>query len=493
MTVQRRLIVALLILVPLVWMLATAVSYVKTRHEVDELFDTQQVRLARQVLTSLGDSASDRRTDHPTSPPETTKPLDAKQAPTVSSASRIGEADLEDMAIVVWDKSGRLITRANAVFDIPFPVGSNGFHTLESAGLRWSVYYLIPEAGNRVVAIGSRQDERHEILNGFLLSNTVPWLFALPLLIFAVMFVVRQAFEPLRRLSTEIQNRSADSLEHVPLATVPADVQPLVASMNGLFDKMQVAIDNERRLTADASHELRTPIAALRAQFDALEMAGDKVGRSRALKQLGTAVDRLSRLVGQILNLSAIESGAIGQPNQRIDWTLVIEKSVSDVLGLMEQWGGDVVVDWPENPADAFPVRGDDALLTMMLRNLLDNSLRYAGRDGLVRISLRPDAIRIVDNGPGVVPEMLSQLGARFHRPSGQSQSGSGIGLSIVLRIARMHQMDIRFENLSEITSSVDAGDLASDVAGDVAVTRAARSTGLVVTITRQVDSTVAA
>ena len=200
------------------------------------------------------------------------------------------------------------------------------------------------------------------------------------------------------------------------------------------------------RLTADAAHELRTPLAALRAQWEAARGALDEDERATADGQIGRGIDRLGRLVEQLLALAAIEGRSSTAFTELVSWQRVIEHTLSDCMPLIERTGIDIEVRWPQR-SRAMPVVGDEALLALMLRNLVDNALRYspAGSDVLIRFEA--DHVVIEDRGPGLGPAMGERLGDRFFRSPGQSQPGSGLGVSIAMRVAALHDLELTFAN----------------------------------------------
>jgi two-component system sensor histidine kinase QseC len=161
---------------------------------------------------------------------------------------------------------------------------------------------------------------------------------------------------------------------------------------------------------------------------------------------VGRGIDRLGRLVDQLLALAAIENRASTAFTHLVRWETVIEQALSDCMPLIEETGNDVEVKWPA-AGRALPIVGDEALVTLMMRNLIDNALRYspAGSDVVVRFGA--DELVVEDSGPGLDPAMRERLGDRFHRPPGQSQPGSGLGVSIVMRVAALHGLDVAFDD----------------------------------------------
>jgi two-component system sensor histidine kinase QseC len=433
-TLQRRLLLLLLVGAPTIWLIAVGFSAWRARTEINELFDTQQVRLAQQVLALM--------------PGE----LAARNHTSASPGGDQGGADLTDLSIAVWNERGErlLIDREGA--RLPYHATRQGFFDLNLGGNEWRVFYLRSAAGV-AVGVGQLTEERHEVVRDLLLSQLLPWLLMLPVLIAVIAAGVRQALRPVDLLSQELEARRADDLQ--PLrARGPAELRPLVESINRLFARIEAAVEHERRLTADAAHELRTPLAALRAQWEASEAAlrsGDAGALEHARRQVGKGIERIEHLFEQLLALARAEATTL-QRAPLVDWQGVLEHALSDCLPLIERRGANVEVEWPPHGQVVLPLHGDAALLATLVRNLLDNALRYGAHGATVHVRLGPRHIEFEDRGRGVAPELLPRLGDRFHRPPGQTEAGSGLGLSIVKRIAQLHGLEVRFANRTDTT-----------------------------------------
>jgi two-component system sensor histidine kinase QseC len=285
------------------------------------------------------------------------------------------------------------------------------------------------------------------VLEGLLAGQLLPWALMLPVLLAAMWLVVRHALRPVRSLAEDIGARGADDLHPVSVEGLPAELAPLVQATNRLFGRIRKTLEQERRLTADAAHELRTPLAALRAQWEAMRVAGDDASRKAAFRQVGAGIDRLSHVLAQLLALAGVDDRTGTQFTAMVDWRRAVQDALSDCLPLVEDRGSEIVVEWPEGDAPAMPIAGDDALIALLVRNLVDNALRYTPRGTTVTLRLAPDSLVVEDDGPGLAPEVLARLGDRFFRPAGQAAAGSGLGVSIVRRVAALHGLDVHFAN----------------------------------------------
>ena len=432
MSLQRRLMLYLLVSAPLVWVMAVAVSVNRAQRDVNELFDTELIRLARQVQVVLAKDTSGAMSTLP--------------APVPPGAG--GEADLRDFAIAVWDAQGRLFLADREGGELPRHTDVTGFVTERLHGELWRVYYLRSPGGEWLVASGQKTYERDELVYDLTLSQIVPWLLVLPLLLVVLAWAVRRALAPVQAITADLQQREASDLKPLREHDAPTELTPLLKAINAQFERVDSLLTRERRFTADAAHEMRTPLAVLRAQWDVVRRAKDDAERAEAQARFSAGLDRMDRLVTQMLALSRVEShaaGAAAVPDHQVDWRGVVEQALSECLPLAERRRIDFACDWPQETREALPLFGDAELLTVMLRNLLDNSARYAPAGSLVTLRFSRDRLEIENPGPALDPAEWQRLGERFRRPSGQQESGSGLGISIVQRIASLHGLAVAF------------------------------------------------
>lgn len=431
MSLTRRLMLALAVVAPLVWLIAAALAWREARHEVDEMADVGQVRLARHLLELTLNGA----------------PLDAWALPPLSP--RLGgplDAVEDTLTSAVWI-DGRPVGGYGDARALPYRDDLDGFVETTVAGRAWRVYYLREprDPPRRIVAIAQTLDERREITDEVLKALALPWLAALPALLLMMAAAVRYALGPLRALTAELEGRGATDLGPITAEAVPVDLRPLVLSINRLFERIDAALRLERRFTADAAHELRTPIAAVRAQWDAVRLARTDTDRERASDGVRRGLERLDRLATQMLAMARADStGAL--ESRPIDWPAVVGAAIEDSLPLIDARGARIDVDWPPGSVAPMPLDGDPALIASLLRNLIDNAVRYGPPGSTVRIALEPDRLVVEDGGPGLSPTQREGLGERFRRPDGHTAPGSGLGASIVLRVASLHGLGVDWQ-----------------------------------------------
>jgi len=438
-TLQRRLAVLLLITVPLIWLVSTAVAAYEAHHEVDELYDTQLTLFARQLLSvNMGE-----RGDDPL-------PVLPKTKKLIRGGDR-GEMEDDDIGVAVWNEAGDLLLSDGKGRHFSFDAARRGFYTVSGQDDtdEWRLFYLPAPDGSRLVAVGQRQKLRHEVVLKVIQGQLLPWLLGLPVLLLLILWAVRQGLRPLQLLADNLAGRSPQERSPLP-ENVPGEVLPMVRALNALLARIAEAMEHERRFTADAAHELRTPLAALQVQAEVMALMPDEAGRQHALALLQQGIGRATRLVEQLLALSRLDPLQGLPAAQPVDWAVVCRDAMADVAAAAADKNMQLQLNWQDSPAQVLPLTGDATLLTLMLRNLLDNAVRYCPAAACIELQASATGIVVRDNGPGIAPEWLARVHERFFRPPGQDMPGSGLGLSIVERIASLHGLRLQLANRPE-------------------------------------------
>lgn len=271
-----------------------------------------------------------------------------------------------------------------------------------------------------------------------------PMLYALPVLALLLVIAIGLALAPLRQLARDVSDRAPDRLDPLPSETLPAEVAPLVARLNSLFAAIVRALDNERRFTADAAHELRTPLAALKTQAQVALAAVDAGQRQHALGQILVGCERATHLVEQLLTLARLDAGTPDTMRE-----VALRPIAEQVLAVSAGQAIEQHCELLLRDGDA-RIRGDAFLLQVMLRNLIDNALCHSGGTQ-VEVSVAQNGqsavVTVSDDGHGIAEEERERVMRRFYRSAVTAQAntnlpnskGSGLGLSIVTRIAELH------------------------------------------------------
>lgn len=404
--------------------------YLFTLDEMNEVFDENLKQVALAVDSH-----------HPFEPG-----MVPPARPRLPSQPEFFEEEGEDFNFVTltWSRDGKLLFSSDPDKHLPF-IDHNGLSQVKADGEDWNVYTIEREGGVVQAAqkVSSRQMLAAETVSGMLLP-VVLFVMAVALV---MLVALKHGLSFVDMTAQRVATRSASSLERIEEADLPRELRPLVGSINDLMQRLESALQSQRRFVADAAHELRTPVTALRLQLQLLERSPDDQVREAALAELRQGIARAQRLIAQLLQLSRVEPEAPGPSRARIDVAALARDVVSEMSVLAEARQIDLGVDAPPSVtvcADAHPLR-------VLLINLVENALRYCPEGSVVDVRVEPQAggvlLRVIDNGPGIAPGERARVFDRFYRGEGvqadPQQTGSGLGLSIVRAIAERHQATV--------------------------------------------------
>lgn len=425
-SIKRRLLVMLLGTVAVVWLATAGYSYWDARHEIDELLDGHLAQSAALLVAQAGHDLEE---------------IDVEHAPQLHKYGR-------RVAFQVWERGRTLRLHSANAPNVRFSPRDEGFSDAVLDDRRWRVFSSWDSKRRFLIQVGEQRDARDEIAAQIGRNLLVPLAFALLVLGVLVYLSVSRATRPLAKVHGQIAQRDPENLQPIAVDDCPAEIVPLVDGLNRLFGRVTRSMDNERRFTADAAHELRTPIAALRVQAQVARASADDRERQRALDNVIAGCDRATHLVEQLLTLARLDPAHVRLPPEPFDLRAVAKSVLGEIAPRAMAKG--VEIELHEGPA--IPARGDAGLLGILVRNLVDNAVRYSPGRTTVHVRIAPADARtgpvltVTDEGPGVPADEVSKLGERFYRVMGSGESGSGLGLSIVRRIADLHDAVVRFE-----------------------------------------------
>ena len=412
-SLRARLTGALLLAVLAFAALQAAVTYRTARAETEALFDAQMQRIALSLSGSLGAGAlSD----------------DAPAAETPAA---------REMIIQIWRADGVMLYRSPQGRLLP-PQTAIGFSDTVAGGEPYRIYAL--RTATQVVQVAQQTEARGRMAGQLALRAVLPVALLAPVLMLIVWWVVGRAIGPIERVRRQVAARRPDDLAPLPTAGLPAEVRPLVGEMNGLLTRLSAAWDALTHFTADAAHELRSPLAALRLQAQSLQRAPDDATRAIASERLLAGIDRATRLVEQLLALARQEGAGEGAELVSLDLTALARNALADAEPEAARHAIALTLD---APTAHVVLRADEAALAVLLRNLLGNALRHTPPGGQVRVGVREEAsvidLTVEDSGPGIAPDERARVLDRFYRVPGTPGHGSGLGLAIVRAIAERH------------------------------------------------------
>jgi two-component system sensor histidine kinase QseC len=419
-SLRRRLLLALLATTLLVWGVTLYFSYRDTRHELDELLDAHLAQSASLLIAQIG-----HETDE----------IDVEHSPRLYRHQR-------KVAFQIWERGKSLLLHSASAPNIRLSSVAEGFSDSEAGGDPWRVFSAWDDTRHFLIQVGERREARDELARSVARNMLLPLLVALPVLALLIWFGVARALRPLQVLGNQVALRHADNLAPIEVTTAPSEVLPLLEGLNTLFARVRASIDSERGFTADAAHELRTPLAAIRTQAQVARAAGGDAERRRALENVIAGCDRTAHLIDQLLTLARLE------PNHPVQREAVdLQTLVANVVAELAPAAIAKDVDLQLVSHIAAPVAGSSGLLAILVRNLIDNAIRYTARRSVVEVAVTPTGdgaeFSVLDQGPGIAEHELGRVWDRFYRVLGSGETGSGLGLSIVKRIAELHDAKV--------------------------------------------------
>lgn len=345
-----------------------------------------------------------------------------------------------DFVVQIWTDDGVRVYQSRSYRSLP-KRGTLGYSTVTLDNGDWRIYAV--HNNTRVIQVAQKMDSRRNRAISLALYSVWPILPVALLLFVAAWWVVTSALAPLNRIGNDLARRNADSLAPVSDKGVPKEVSLLVAELNSLLARVASALQAQQRFIADAAHELRSPVTALKLQVQTLARARDESAREHAIGRLQRGVDRAARMLEQLLSLAREDPAAQASKPGMVSLAQCVEMALSDVGSLAAS--RHVRLQHDEFPAAE--VCGDADSLRIMARNLIDNAVRYTPEHGEVRIDISSGeactTLTIQDSGVGIPEEERARVFDRFYRVPGTNMSGSGLGLAIVKAIADRHDATV--------------------------------------------------
>lgn len=414
-SLRGRLLWFLLAAITIAALAQASIAYRTALHDADQIFDyhMQQMALSLRSGTPLSNSEVQARAE---------------------ADSGSGN---DDMVVQMWSPDG--VQMFHSVSRARLPQRAVlGFSNVRSNGTVYRVFSI--QSDNQTVQVAQDLAVRRNMAGNLALRTLGPIAVMMPILMLVVWWVVSGSLEPVARVRSQVASRQADDLSPVSEAGLPDEVRPLVQELNLLFGRVKTAFDAQQNFVADAAHELRTPLAALRLQAQSLDRAADPEARRVAVARLTSGIDRATRLVEQLLVLARQEAtAAAGAACRPVDLADLARRTVADLAGVAAAKGVDVGV----HQADPATVEGQPDALQILLRNLVDNAIKYTPSGGTADISVQDEGgqvvVRVEDSGPGIPSEERERVFDRFYRVAGSDAAGSGLGLAIIKAIAERH------------------------------------------------------
>jgi len=343
------------------------------------------------------------------------------------------------------DKNNHLLLHSRGADQLDFKQAKPGLENFHTFDQKWRVFKLTDQQNGLTFIVAEPYNVRDQLLKDIALNNLYLMLFVIPLATLFIWLILGRGFSRLAEITNEVSNRAPSYLEPVDLEGVPQEITPLINAINKLFIRLHEAFQREKRFTADAAHELRTPLAALKTQAQVALKTQNAEERQLVLENLVHSVDRMVHVVQQLLTLSRLVPEAVSIYEMvKVNLSKLAPEIIAQLVPMAIDKNIEIGLEAPE---EAIYIQGNLTGISILIRNLVDNALRYTPPNGQVTVELKQTenaiVLTVTDTGPGIAEELRARVFERFFRIIGATASGSGLGLAIVKQIADLHQAKI--------------------------------------------------
>lgn len=345
----------------------------------------------------------------------------------------------------VWTNGGKLLLHSSTAPKTPLITELDGFSNKTIGDQSWRVFTTYNDKSGTRTVLAERYDTRNELGHRIAQDDLYIMLLTFPLSGLLIWFIIGRGLDSLDKVAKEVANRAPTHLEPVDLKEVPDEIKPVIDELNNLFFRLKEGFEREKRFAADAAHELRTPLAALKAQAQVALNSNDIDEKNEALQKLIASVNRSAHIVQQLLTMSKLVPEAA---NREEMVKVNLDKLTRETLAMLAPIAIDKQIDMEFNSEKQLPeITGNPTALSILVRNLVDNAIRYTSENGRITVNLflknKQLILEIIDNGPGIPPNLHARVFERFYRVLGNKSPGSGLGLAIVQQICELHNARI--------------------------------------------------
>lgn len=465
-SIRRSLLLALISTLLIVWLVVLVLVYRVAEHEVEEVFDADLARSARtmqallmhevdeeqQMSEKVRDVVDELGSEGLARYPRLAAILrglreeeSGERQELVKLAEEMGHRYESGLIFAARYGDGSVMLRDAAGPELPMT--DDGHVNISLGGTSWRVFRLTDPHSGFTVQVGERQGFRSELVRYITRNTVMPLLVALPILALLIWFVVGRVLAPLQRVAEAVSRRAPNALDEIDEGNAPREIHSLVQALNALFSRVRATLGRERQFTADAAHELRTPLAALKAHLQVAQKDAADAKTRLSIEQALQGVDRATHTVEQLLLLARADAD---QTRDMVAGEVDLRELAIEGVALLSQMAFERDIDLGVDAPRATITRGDRSALLVMLRNLVDNAVRYTPEGGTVTAAVGRDGDRawvsVRDTGPGIAQDEHERVFKRFHRGNDEKAArttGSGLGLAIVQRIVHLHEASV--------------------------------------------------
>jgi two-component system sensor histidine kinase QseC len=359
--------------------------------------------------------------------------------------STLGHKYERKIAFQLWSNTNGIVLHSDSAPLFALSTADHGFSDTNIDNHLWHVFSIASTNGEYVIHVGQKEEIRAELTDEISSQLVTQFLVGLPILGLLIWLIVGWALSPLNRLEIALSRREASYLKPLSTKKLPNEIVPIVHEINNLFVQLEQAFEHERQFTADAAHELRTPLAGLLTQAQVALRTADETVRNQALKRIEQAVHRMTYLVQQLLTFSRIDSNTeyLAKAVTHVEHEIVQIITELDSAAYKKR----IRLEFIEEKV--VPIMANTLLINILIRNIIDNAIKYTPQRGDINVSLIGTSSQLIfcveDSGPGIAPEEYENSLKRFHRcvETAHTAQGTGLGFSIVQRIAGIHNAEL--------------------------------------------------
>lgn len=351
----------------------------------------------------------------------------------------------------VWANDGKLLLHSAGLPSTPLLTQQNGFSDLVIDNKKWRVFTAYNENIATKTVLGEQYNTRNDLGKRISKDDLYIMLLTFPLSGLLIWIIIGRGLDSLDKVAQEVANRESSHLEPVNLKEIPEEIKPVIDELNKLFFRLKEGFEREKRFAADAAHELRTPLAALKAQAQVALNSSDIEEKNIALQKLIASVNRSTHVVQQLLTMSRLVPEAITTHDQNdVNLVTICRETLATLAPLAIEKNIDLEFDYQNTPK----FKGNSIAIGILIRNLVDNAIRYCNPHDKITVKAYSQSnmaiLEVKDTGPGIPKDLRERVFERFFRALGHKSTGSGLGLTIVKQICELHHAKIELDSSIE-------------------------------------------
>ena len=449
-SIKRFLLVAVLSLITLAWLSSLVFNFYASREQVEELFDAELAQMSRILQSVMNNHIRSSSASFSPSLNYLDKDLLLETFGHQEFNER-GHKYEKKLAFQVWDVNGNLFFANSSELPERFEMMQAGYEDVNDGKMSWRTFTLQDPAFGFWVKAAQREDVRTELTRQIALNTMLPNLLMIPVLIFLIAWLIRKGLGPLAQISNSLKKRGYQNLDAIKAEDYPIELRYMVGELNDLFNRVSEASERERRFTADAAHELRTPLSISKVHLQNIQQVSDSPQVKEFVRKALIGIDRLIHMVQQLLILSRLDAQQEQEAPTRVALVPLAKDIIAELEAHQNKANKSVVI----HHQDECIWQTRETQMRILLRNLLDNAFRYAENQTQIEVELSANQIVIFNVCDPMTDEQLALSLERFKRGN-SSQQGSGLGLSICLQICKQNNYTLSLKNRHNHASGVE-------------------------------------